>query len=129
MSSTWPRTARRLDAWEAQAAEDGEPLTFALDEDHVLILGTDGASVPEPVYTAEVVAEDHALDLAVLRITGDESGATLSGTDALPFVPLGDSSSVRQGDPIDLFGYPMIGGDTLTYTERGGERLQLRGGH
>ena len=107
----------QLDAWEAQASEDGESLTFVLDEDRVLILGTDGASAPEPVYTAEVVAEDHALDLAVLRITGDEYGAPLSGTDALPFVPLGDSSTVRQGDPIDLFGYPMIGGDTLTYTD------------
>ncbi len=107
----------QLDAWEAQAAEDGEPLAFVLDEDRVLILGTDGASAPAPMYTAEVVAEDHALDLAVLGITGDEYGARLSGTDALPFVPVGDSSSVRQGDPLDLFGYPMIGGDALTYTD------------
>ena len=106
----------QLDAWEAQAAEDGESLAFVLDEDRVLILGTDGASMPEPAYTAEVVAEDHALDLAVLRITGDEYGATLSDTDALPFVPLGDSSSVRQGDPIDVFGYPMIGEESLIYT-------------
>ena len=116
MSSTWPRTAQQLDAWEAQASSDGESLTFVLDEDRVLILSTDGASVPEPAYTADVVAEHHALDLAVLRITGDEYGAPLSDTAALPFVPLGDSSTVRQGDPIDLFGYPMIGGDTLTYT-------------
>ena len=106
----------QLDAWEAQAASDGNRSTFALDESRVLILGTDGVSAPEPVYTAEVVAEDLALDLAILRITGDEYGASLSGTDALPFVPLGDSSSVRQGDPIDLFGYPIIGGDSLTYT-------------
>ena len=57
-----------------------------------MILTTDGTSVPEPAYTAEVVAEDHALDLAVLRITGDEVGVALSSTDALPFVPLGDCS-------------------------------------
>jgi S1-C subfamily serine protease len=106
----------QLDAWEAQASSDGEPLTFVLDESRILILGTDGASAPEPAYTAEVVAEDLAFDLAILRITGDEYGVPLSGPDALPFVPLGDSSTVRQGDPIDLFGYPMIGGDTLTYT-------------
>jgi hypothetical protein len=81
-----------------------------------LVLGTDGASVPEPVYTAAIAADDPTLDLAVLRITGDEYGASLSGPGTLPFVPLGDSSTVRQGDPIDLFGYPMIGGDTLTYT-------------
>ena len=76
---------------------DGESLTFVLDEDRVLILGTDGASAPEPAYTAEVVAEDHALDLAVLRITGDEYGAPLSDTAALPFVPLGDSSTRAPG--------------------------------
>ena len=95
----------------------GSRSRFVLDEDRLVILGTDGVSAPEPAYTADVVAEDHALDLAVLRITGDEYGAPLSGTDALPFVPLGDSSTVRQGDPLDLFGYPMIGGDTLTYTD------------
>src|SRR5215212_3565244 len=92
----------QLDAWEAHAAQDGEPLTFVLNEDRVLVLGTDGASVPEPVYTADIAADDQSLDLAVLRITGDEYGSALSSTDALPFIPLGDSASVRQGDPLDL---------------------------
>lgn len=105
-----------LDAWEAQAVEDGKSLTFVLNEDRVLLLGTDGTGVPQPTYIAEVVAKDHALDLAVLRITGDGFGASLPDMGALPFVPLGDSATVRQGDPLDLFGYPMIGGDTLTYT-------------
>ena len=106
-----------LNAWEAHASEDGESLAFVLHEDRVLVLGTDGASAPKPAYTAEVVSEDHALDLAVLRITGDEFGAALPGTSTLPFVPLGDSSTVRQGDPLDLFGYPTIGGESLTYTD------------
>jgi S1-C subfamily serine protease len=106
----------QLDAWEAQAASDGDPLSFALDDGRTLILITDGVSAPEPAYIADVVAEDRVLDLAILRITGDEFGASTGDTGALPFAPLGDSSTVRQGDPIDLFGYPMIGGDTLTYT-------------
>jgi S1-C subfamily serine protease len=107
----------QLNAWETQAVRDGESLELVLDEDRVLILGSDGANAPEPKYTAAVVAEHHALDLAVLRITGDEFGATLTDAGALPFVPLGDSSSVRQGDHLDLFGYPVIGGGTLTYTD------------
>jgi S1-C subfamily serine protease len=49
----------QFDAWEAQASQDGESLAFVLHDDHGLVLGTDGASVPEPVYTAEVVAEQH----------------------------------------------------------------------
>ena len=34
----------------------------------------------------------------------------------LPYVPLGDSDTVKLGDPIDLFGYPGIAGGALTYT-------------
>jgi outer membrane protein assembly factor BamB/S1-C subfamily serine protease/plastocyanin len=107
----------QLDAWEAQATRDGASLAFVLHENRVLILTTDGSNAPTPTYTAEVVAEHHALDLAVLRITGDEYGAPLTATNMIPFVPLGDSSGVRQGDPIDLFGYPLIGGESLTYTD------------
>src|SRR5215218_9508832 len=40
----------QLDAWEAQSSQDGESLAFVLDEDRVVVLGTDGASVPEPAY-------------------------------------------------------------------------------
>ena len=117
----------QLDAWEAQAASDGESPTLRPRRGPRLVSGHRGVSAPEPVYMADVVAEDHALDLAVLRVTGDEVGTPLSDPPALPFVPLGDSSAVRQGDPVDVFGYPMIGGSRCLH-EWGGERLQLRGG-
>jgi hypothetical protein len=35
---------------------------------------------------------------------------------ALPSVPVGDSDTAQLGDPIDVFGYPLVGGDSLTYT-------------
>ena len=105
----------QLRAWEAQA--DGTALTYTLDPSLVLVLGTDGPSLPEPRYVAEIVAEDAALDLAVLRVTGDAGGLPMDAQSLdLPFVPLGDSGAVQQGDAVDLWGYPMIGGGTLTYT-------------
>ena len=67
----------QLDAWEAQAAAKEGSLQFDLDETQVLILRTEGTGQPQPAFMAHVVAEDHALDLAVLQITGDDYGTPL----------------------------------------------------
>jgi serine protease Do len=108
----------QLDAWEAQAASDGGSLQFELDDTQVLILRTKGVGEPEPVFVAQLVAEPHSLDFAVLQITGDAAyGSPLDPTDLdLPFVELGDSETVLQGDSIHVFSYPVIGGGTLQYT-------------
>jgi S1-C subfamily serine protease len=73
---------------------------------------------PQPAYIAEVVAADRALDLAVLRIVSklDNSPVTPSSL-KLPFVPLGDSDGLEVGDELDIFGYPGIGGETVTFTK------------
>ena len=107
----------QLDAWETHAAAKEGSLKFDLDETQVVILRTEGTGQPQPAFVAHVVAEDHALDFAVLQITGDADGAPLDAA-ALnePFVPLGDSDTVRQGDSIHVFGYPAIGGGSLQYT-------------
>jgi S1-C subfamily serine protease len=107
-----------LDLLEKQAARSGETLAFVLDEEEFLILTTMGANEPELAFVARVLAEHHALDLAVLQVTADASGAPLdpAGLD-LSFVPLGDASGVRQGDPIHVFAYPAAGGGGLQYTE------------
>ncbi len=34
----------------------------------------------------------------------------------LPFVPLGDSDKLELGDVVSIFGYPGIGGETVTFT-------------
>jgi S1-C subfamily serine protease len=106
-----------LDAWEAHASEDGVALTLDLDATQLVILTTGGSDLPEPAYLAQVVAEHHALDFAVLQITGDADGHPIEPTSLdIPYVPLGDSSTIRQGDPIHLFGYPTVGGGSLQYT-------------
>jgi hypothetical protein len=107
----------QLQAWEAQAAADGTALTLNLVEDGFLILGSATGDAPEPLYFAELVADDQALDFAVLQITHDAQGRTFESTSlSLPYVPLGNSASVRQGDPIHIFSYPVAGGGTLQYT-------------
>jgi hypothetical protein len=107
----------QLDLWEAGAARQGNELRFELDETQILILSTEGVSQPQPVFVAETVAEHHALDFAVLQIVGDAYGLPLDPSSLdLPFVPIGDSALVRQGDPVHVFGYPAIGGGTLQYT-------------
>lgn len=72
---------------------------------------------PEMHYLAEVLQADPLLDIAVIRLTGDLEGRALdaAGLD-LPVVPIGDSESLRLGDPLTILGYPGIGGDTITLT-------------
>jgi S1-C subfamily serine protease len=65
-------------------------------------------------YLAEVLAVDHALDLAVVRIAETIDGEPVD--QEFPFVRIGDSDSVEIGDEIRILGYPGIGGDTITLT-------------
>jgi hypothetical protein len=106
-----------LDAIEAQAATQGQQLTFELDDQYLLVLTSDGLTPPEPRYFAQIAAADQAIDLAVLQVVGDEAGPVDSASLNLSYVPLGDSDAVRLGDPIDIFGYPGISGGVLTYTQ------------
>ena len=70
---------------------------------------------PALTYFAEVVAYNSGLDLAVVRITHDVKGRPI-GRLKLPSVALGDSDDLDLGDKISIFGYPGIGGETVTYT-------------
>jgi pSer/pThr/pTyr-binding forkhead associated (FHA) protein/S1-C subfamily serine protease len=62
----------------------------------------------EPRFTAEVVATDGYLDVAVLRIDSKLSGAPVEEQDLadLVAVPLGDSDQLRTSDDISFIGYP-----------------------
>lgn len=68
----------------------------------------------ELTYLAEIVAVDYALDLAVIRIVSDLDGNAVD--EQFPFVAVGDSDSVKIGDEVRIFGFPGIGGDTITFT-------------
>ena len=70
---------------------------------------------PALSYFAEVVAYDANLDLAVVRITHDVKGRRVRRL-KLPSVALGDSDDLNLGDKISIFGYPGIGGETVTFT-------------
>jgi S1-C subfamily serine protease len=103
--------------WEEDAQASGADLVLDLVEDELLILGSHGNHAPEPEYVARVVAHDSTLDLALLQITDDASGNPVDFTAApLAYVPLGDSEALGLGEPVDIFSYPLAGGDTLTYT-------------
>jgi len=68
-------------------------------------------------YLAEVKAVDGFLDLAVLQIVSTLDGNTIDPSDLkLPFVRLGNSDEVHVGDHLNIFGFPGIGGETLTFT-------------
>ncbi len=105
-----------LDAWEEDSAGRGQPIFANLIDAGVVVLMSDGERAPVPQYVAEIVAADRVLDLAVLQITDDGSGPVARDSLDLPFVSVGDSDKVKLGDPIDLFGFPGIGGGALTYT-------------
>ena len=70
---------------------------------------------PALTYFADVVAYSAELDLAVIRIFADIKGRRVSNLN-LPAVPIGDSDKLDLGDKLSIFGYPGIGGETVTFT-------------
>ncbi len=70
---------------------------------------------PALTYQAEIVAQSPQLDLAVLRIVADMRGNKPRRLN-LPAVPLGNSDQMDLGDSMAIFGYPGIGGETVTFT-------------
>jgi S1-C subfamily serine protease len=81
----------------------------------LILLTVDVDREPVPSYTAEITHFNEDLDLAVLQITADENGSPVSPSD-LPYIEVGDSDNLRLGDRIYVFGYPGVGGDTITFT-------------
>src|SRR5690606_23058656 len=74
---------------------------------------------PLPRFRAEIVQADPGLDLALLRITRESDGRLIEpGSLILPFVELGDSSTVELDDTITVVGFPNIGDDPVAI-ERG----------
>ncbi len=70
---------------------------------------------PVPTYTAELVDANRGTDLAVLRISGYLDGRIIEpGTLQLPFVALGDSSTISLDDTITIIGYPTMGDDPVS---------------
>ncbi|NPA26846.1 MAG: trypsin-like peptidase domain-containing protein [Chloroflexi bacterium] len=88
-------------------------------ETTIVVRMTDRAETPpQPRYRAQIVQMDPDVDLAVLRITHDVQGRPVDPAKLqLPFIPLGDPSTLSLGDPITILGYPGIGGSTITLSQ------------
>ncbi|HUW10682.1 MAG TPA: trypsin-like peptidase domain-containing protein [Anaerolineae bacterium] len=70
---------------------------------------------PALTYFADIVVQSPELDLAVLRIVSGLDGRPVSGLN-LPALAVGDSDGLELGDTLAIFGYPGIGGETVTFT-------------
>lgn len=66
-------------------------------------------------YFAEIMVQSPKMDLALLRITKSIDGKRVKKAN-LPYVAVGDSDLLELGDALSIFGYPGIGGDTVTFT-------------
>ena len=70
---------------------------------------------PALTYIAKIVAQSPDLDIAVLQITHELDGQSVRRLN-LPFIPIGDSDHLELADTLAIFGYPGIGGQTVTFT-------------
>jgi S1-C subfamily serine protease len=101
-----------------------DPIRFGLGADQVPDYDALGVGLtvksdrpPQLSYLAEVLQADPDLDLAVIRITKTTDQSPVDPVDLnLPFVEVGDSDQIEVGDDLNVFGYPGIGGDTVTFT-------------
>ncbi len=85
--------------------------------DLVVSITTEQDRPPEPMFYADVLQADAALDLAVIKIRSDLNGGPANFSSlGIPPVPLGDSNALQLGDPLVIIGYPGIGGETITLT-------------
>jgi S1-C subfamily serine protease len=70
----------------------------------------------QPKFRARVVDSDARLDFALLRIVSMHPSGALPPDLGLTPVPIGDSDTVRIGDPLTIVGYPGLGGAGVTVT-------------
>ncbi len=87
-------------------------------EDKMVVLFTRNPDQPPvAMFIADVVDALPDLDLAIARITSNLSGEEIDPESLdLPFIELGDSDTVEIEDVLRIYGYPSIGGNTITFT-------------
>lgn len=100
---------------EQMAEYWGYPADYTLIDPTPVISLPDDRGFVTPAYLAQVADESESLDVAVLRIVSTSSGTPVrSGALALPFLSLGDSDAIGIGDPLTVYGYPVIWGSALS---------------
>lgn len=68
---------------------------------------------PQKYFLTERAYENPSLDLAVLKVVSTYGDASL---DQLTPIKIGSSAALKLGDEIYIYGYPGIGGQTITLT-------------
>ena len=100
----------------ASPASQGDPESEPDALGVAIIVSEDKPAVP--TYIAEVRAVDGFLDLAIIQITSSVNGTAIDPNSLnLPYVQMGNSDNVHVGDDINIFGFPAIGGNTITFTK------------
>lgn len=100
----------------ASPASQGEPESEPDALGVAIIVSEDKPAVPS--YIAQVLAVDGFLDLAVIQIVSTVDGSAVDTNSLnLPYVEMANSDSVHVGDSINIFGFPAIGGNTITFTK------------
>lgn len=100
----------------ASPASQGDPESEPDALGIAIIVSEDKPAVPS--YTAKVLAVDGFLDLAVIQITSTVDGSAVDVNSLnLPYVDIANSDEIHVGDDINIFGFPAIGGNTITYTK------------
>ena len=70
-------------------------------------------SSPKRYFTTKIIFGNQQLDIAVLEVVSTENYASLNH---IAPVKIGDSSGLKLGDEMYIYGYPGIGGETITLT-------------
>ncbi len=87
------------------------------DGDTIIVaLNVDLDEPPIPKYRAEIAGADAGLDIALLRITRqlDNRPIASEALPVLPFVELGDSTTISIDDNLLFVGYPELGDQTVS---------------
>jgi len=79
----------------------------------VILFARDPKTSPEQYFATQIDFENEELDIAILKVVSTYGHGSIS--DLSPVI-LGDSSGLKLGNELYIYGYPNIGGDTITMT-------------
>ncbi|HNB52137.1 MAG TPA: trypsin-like peptidase domain-containing protein [Anaerolineales bacterium] len=103
----------------AHVASPASQGNFDYEPDALIVaILEDESKPPRETYFADLLAVDGFLDLAVIKIATTLDGSPVNPADLhFDFVELGNSDDMHLGDTINIFGFPGIGGATITFTK------------
>jgi S1-C subfamily serine protease len=90
---------------------------YDTDGKATIAITTDPHRPAKPAYIARLVQLDPKVDLAVLKVASARGGRALPrGFKLRDVFRLADSNAVQIGDQLRVFGFPGVGGNSVTFT-------------